>query len=74
MTRNWTVLIVAVVQSATLLINSRSSSGGTWDGSTTGGHHREGILTFPVAAAGRATVERRLTGLPADVSATWTTP
>lgn len=63
-----------VASAARLRINGVPAGGATWDGQGPGGHHREGTLRFTTPVPAGATVELHITGLPADVTASWTAP
>ena len=43
-----------------------------WTGDPSGGHHREGTLTFDAGGPARGTAELTISGLPESVSASWT--
>ena len=60
--------------SARLTLNGTSAEGASWDGQGPGGHHREGTLRFTTPVPSGAAVELRITGLPQDVTGTWSTP
>jgi len=59
---------------ARLRVNGQGVPAGSWTGPGPGGHHRDGTLRFATPVPPRATVELRITGLPQDVSTTWTAP
>lgn len=63
-----------VASSARLRINGVPAGGATWEGQGPGGHHREGTLRFTRPVPAGATVELHITGLAADVTASWTAP
>ena len=60
-----------VAQSSQLRVGDTRWKPGRWDGSDTGGHHREGTLTFNPAGVPSRTVELRIAALPEPVIASW---
>jgi hypothetical protein len=67
-----TPLDLDMAASARLRVNDTTTSDtASWDGQRPGGHHREGTLRFTTPVPAAATVELRITGLPADVTVSW---
>lgn len=63
-----------LARAAQLRVNGRLADAGTWEGTGPGGHHREGTLRFATAVPVGASLELRITGLPAEAVATWVAP
>lgn len=63
-----------MASAAQLRVNDRAAEGASWAGQGPGGHHREGTLRFTTPVPAGADVELRITGLPADTTASWTAP
>ncbi len=67
-------LTVGLSSSAALSVDGTPAAAGTWQGDPSGGHHREGTLTFDTPVTSGDEVTLTIEDLPGPVTASWVAP